>query len=63
MGYYLLFIWKKTNPRAWFYEGNDSFFNGNIKIGHGKLWLVLGIVLYFSYGKILFYSKILSFFI
>src|SRR5688572_22205183 len=44
MGYYLLYIYEKVKPRAWYYTGDDAYFENNIKIGHWKLWVILGVV-------------------
>lgn len=46
MGYYLLFIYEKCNPRAWEYHGHDAFFSGNIKLSYAKYWFLLGVVTY-----------------
>ena len=40
-GYVLIFMFGKNI--AWTYSGKDAFFNGNIKLGYFKLWLILGV--------------------
>eukprot|EP00742_Colponemidia_sp_Colp-10_P003373 GILJ01003592.1.p1 GENE.GILJ01003592.1~~GILJ01003592.1.p1 ORF type:complete len:195 (+),score=10.36 GILJ01003592.1:282-866(+) len=43
-GYFLMFLYGGYNP-AWFYVGEDVYCHGNIKMAHGKLWLLLGVVI------------------
>lgn len=56
MGYYLIYIYEKVNPRAWIYHGNDAYFDGNIKLDHKKLWWVLGLIVVLLYGRMVGYS-------
>ena len=46
MGFAIAYVWR---TRAWYYRGSDTFFDGNIKLAHGKLWILLGIVVLMIY--------------
>jgi hypothetical protein len=39
---------------AWYYYGRDSFFHGNIKIGHGVFWFVLGSIVELLYTRAIY---------
>jgi len=41
-GYFLMLLYG-YNP-AWHYKGTDARFHGNIKLGYGKSWFVMGLV-------------------
>jgi hypothetical protein len=56
MGYYLIHIYGKINPRAWIYFGDDTYFDGNIKLGHRNLWWGLGAVTVLIYPKLVSFS-------
>lgn len=56
MGYYLLYIYEKKNPRAWVYFGSDAYFDGNIKLAHRNLWWGLGLVTVYLYPKLVLFS-------
>jgi hypothetical protein len=51
-GCVLLFLYGIN--KAWYYEGNDTYFHGNIKLSHIKLWWVLGLLIELGYRKHLF---------
>lgn len=41
IGTYLLKFWQR---RAWFYKGEDAYFDGLIKLYYFPLWMILGVI-------------------
>ena len=57
-GYCLIFLFGFN--RAWQYFGNDAFFDGTIKLGHGVFWIILGFFIDITMAPILSQMDIVS---
>ena len=50
-GYLLIFLFRRNV--AWWYHGDDAYFRGTIKLGHGWAWLALGLAVELAWAPLL----------